>query len=455
MYEQHGNFNTGIVTGAGVDTESLVLALQPQSTISLTLTDESGDPVERASVRLFRKSTDAGDNRPTTGPGGNTDDLGHFHSQPLAPGTYYVVIAQAAPWYAVHPMPPQGDQQQRFSFVDSIQSGLDVAYPITYYPGVTDSSGATPITLRGGESAELSMQLRAEPAFTLTLPALPRPDNPQSRRPIAMPQLSTTVFGQPEFVNMQQYQDPEHIVITGLPPGDYSLRQGTGPQNEGPTAAVRITDHSISADLANQSQSAHVTAEIRAVNGSRVSRPSQVLLLRNRAVYRRVVVDLGGTASFDIEPGDYTLGVQGGSRSLHLRQVFEHEQPVAGNRVHLAAGAQASYVLSVIPGDHTVSGVVQRDAKPAAGVFVLLIPTSDLAAPETFYRDQSDLDGSFQLRGIASGEYTLFAVQHGWELDWHKKSTYDRYLPHAIPVHVADDAAPVQKLPGPIPAQPQ
>jgi len=37
-------------------------------------------------------------------------------------------------------------------------------------------------------------------------------------------------------------------------------------------------------------------------------------------------------------------------------------------------------------------------------------------------------------------------VQHGWELDWHKKATYDRYLEHATTVHVPESADEVMKL---------
>jgi len=457
-YEEHGIYNTGIVTGAGVDTESLVLTLQPQSTISLTITDESGEPVERASVHLFRQSPDAGDDHPITVGSGNTDDLGRYHSAPLPPGTYFIAV-QATPWYAVHPMRLDSEPQSSVGFVDSIQPGLDVAYPITYYPGATDSSRASPINVHGGDAVELSMQLRAEPAFTVTLPA-PTPvfqEGPRNRNvPPPQPtftQITTTIFGQTQFMPVQQYQNGDHMIVSGVPAGDYILRQNGPGGNEGPSSPVRITDHSISADAPSQSSSAHVNAELKAVDGTRVSRPTQVVLLKNREVYRRVTVDQRGVASFDIEPGDYTLSVQGGSRSLQLRQVLEHDQPVAGNRVHLAAGAQASYVLSVVPGDHTVRGVVQRDGKPAAGVFVLLIPTGDLGAPETFYRDQTDLDGSFQLRGIAAGDYTLFAVQHGWELDWHKKATYQNYLAHAVRVHIGDGAAGIPKLPEPVPAQ--
>lgn len=448
-YEQHGNFNTGIVTGAGVNTESLVLALEPQSTISVRVTDESGDPVERAQVRLFRKSLDAGSERPVPAQGGTTNDQGRWESPGLMPGEYYVVV-QATPWYAVHPM--QTQPQVPVGVVESIQPALDVAYPITYYPAATEESGATPVEVRGGGTVELSMQLRPEPALSISVPA-PAPVNPDQMRNGAPPpvpmftQVTTKVFGQVQFVQAMQSQNGDRMLIGGLAPGQYDLQRArANGGDEGPVATVRLTDHSIAADPENDSSGVHVTAELRAVDGSRVGRPTQLLVMRNGEVYRRVTVDQRGAASFDIEPGDYRFDVEGGARSLNVRQVLVNEKPVAGNRVHVAAGGTTAYVVEVVPGSHTLQGVVQRDGKPVASVFVLMIPTADLKDPQTFYRDQSDLDGSFQLRGIAPGDYTLFAVQHGWEVDWHKAATYDAYREHATPVHVGDTAGAVVKV---------
>src|SRR5579859_7443725 len=47
-YDAHEQYSTAIVTGAGLDTEHLVLRLAPSAVISGMVLDESGDPVRRA-----------------------------------------------------------------------------------------------------------------------------------------------------------------------------------------------------------------------------------------------------------------------------------------------------------------------------------------------------------------------------------------------------------------------
>ncbi|HKN16948.1 MAG TPA: carboxypeptidase-like regulatory domain-containing protein, partial [Candidatus Sulfotelmatobacter sp.] len=52
-YDQHDEFSTAIVTGAGIDTEHLVLRLAPDAVIAGKVLDEAGDPVRRATVTLY------------------------------------------------------------------------------------------------------------------------------------------------------------------------------------------------------------------------------------------------------------------------------------------------------------------------------------------------------------------------------------------------------------------
>src|SRR5258708_36353022 len=49
-YEQHDQFSTAIVTGAGLDTESLVLRLAPHALIPGKMLDEVAAPVRHATV---------------------------------------------------------------------------------------------------------------------------------------------------------------------------------------------------------------------------------------------------------------------------------------------------------------------------------------------------------------------------------------------------------------------
>src|SRR5882724_5291534 len=59
-YEQHENFWTGIVTGAGLDTENLVLRLPPAAAIVGKVLDDAGEPVRETAVTVYREDHNAG-----------------------------------------------------------------------------------------------------------------------------------------------------------------------------------------------------------------------------------------------------------------------------------------------------------------------------------------------------------------------------------------------------------
>src|SRR5580704_1920880 len=55
-FEQHGRLSTAIVTGDNLDTTGIVLTLPAMASIFGTITEDSGDPVPRAQLHLFRQS---------------------------------------------------------------------------------------------------------------------------------------------------------------------------------------------------------------------------------------------------------------------------------------------------------------------------------------------------------------------------------------------------------------
>jgi Carboxypeptidase regulatory-like domain len=126
-YEQHGQFSTAIVTGAGLDTENLILRLQPDATISGKVLDESGEPVREANVRLYRANHGLGVSQIMGFGATSTDDQGSYEFPELIPGVYFVSAA-ATPWYAIHG-PSQALSTQAVVAVDP---SLDVCYPTTY-----------------------------------------------------------------------------------------------------------------------------------------------------------------------------------------------------------------------------------------------------------------------------------------------------------------------------------
>jgi hypothetical protein len=133
-YEQHEQFSTAIVTGAGLDTEHLALRLAPFAVLSGKALDESGDPVRNAMVSLFVEDRRAGVGRIQRIRSDRTDDQGTYEFAPLDAGTYFLSVL-ATPWYAVHST--SSLQLGAGNTPASLDQSLDVAYAVTYYKDAT------------------------------------------------------------------------------------------------------------------------------------------------------------------------------------------------------------------------------------------------------------------------------------------------------------------------------
>jgi uncharacterized GH25 family protein len=126
-YDQHDQFNTAIVTGAGLDTETLTLRLAPDAVITGKVLDEAGDPVRHAMVTLYHVDHSSGVDEIHPSRAAQTDDQGTYEVTPLLPGTYYM-SANAKPWYAIHPNLAQGgsESDRQAATVSTVDRSLDV-----------------------------------------------------------------------------------------------------------------------------------------------------------------------------------------------------------------------------------------------------------------------------------------------------------------------------------------
>jgi len=52
-------------------------------------------------------------------------------------------------------------------------------------------------------------------------------------------------------------------------------------------------------------------------------------------------------------------------------------------------------------------------------------------------RDQSDSDGTFSLRHVVPGTYTVVAVADGWDLDWQNPAVANAYAAGGTKVQAA------------------
>ena len=77
------------------------------------------------------------------------------------------------------------------------------------------------------------------------------------------------------------------------------------------------------------------------------------------------------------------------------------------------------------------------------------------ANAELFRRDQSDSDGSFSLNTVIPGEYTIVAIENGWDLNWSQPGVIAHYLPQGRKIVVPSTAQEPVRLSEPVEVQPR
>ena len=116
----------------------------------------------------------------------------------------------------------------------------------------------------------------------------------------------------------------------------------------------------------------------------------------------------------------------------------------------IAAGSTASISVTATAGSIVVQGITKRAGKPFAGAMVVLVPKDVEGNRDLFRRDQSDLDGTFSLRDVTPGKYTLVAIENGWDLDWSQAEVIAVYARHGRAMEVTDTPGKPLRLDEPI-----
>jgi hypothetical protein len=461
MYLQHEFYTTAVLVGPSLNSENLVFPLPLEGVISGEVTDEAGDPVHDARMLLFRESTGDGKLVKQFAQQQNTNDEGRYWFGNLARGTYYLAVL-AEPWYAQYarnyhessgnsPTTPQSDQDS---------PNLDLVYPITYYPNATDGSGASPIRVEAGGSAQADMRLVPVPALHMSLEV--DGGGPQTHTMILVRQKILGVYeetqgGRTWQVNSRrtpeeeggggdQPSGPQIIELGGLRPGPMAVELMTG-EIKGrwrPTLSKSVPVNP--SDEQTVDMRGIAAAPDAVVSGNvklerEAALPQGVfMLLRDSAKGATYRADPGADGSFKFspetfEPGAYVISAVGPG-GIAVRSISATGAKVNGNKIEVTGGGDVQLIVTLARGvNGRVKGIVERDGRPTAGMMVVLVP-EDLQNLDDYRRDQSDSDGSFSLNQVRPGKYTVIAVSD-WELEWAKPEVIRKYLAGGTSVEVA------------------
>jgi hypothetical protein len=448
FYDEHDEFNSAIVTGPDQDTGHLTFRLTPGSVLRGVVTADGGDPVQGARVLLFLKPRGHNpDDRIVQVNTDATDDTGAYEFNNLAPGDYLVAV-QAVPWYALH----HAGSDARPKPASDPSAALDVAYPVTYFDSTDDEAAATPIVLTGGSREQADIVLHVVPALHLSMP-LSR--NPQDQRISPPSAIRQSIFGtqlpSDYFVSWAAARQGV-IEFTGMAPGRYELALDNPPRTMELDAT---TSQQLDPTLGTPTLT--VAGTLQTSSGS--PPPDQAILtlesvdgIQHRNPVQTTAVKGAFTFPSSVPPGAWQLEVVGAGASLPVASISVAGRAHAGNLLTVR-DRPLSVVVTVSLGASRVQGFARKDGKGLAGAMIILAPRNAAAFRSLVRRDQSDSDGSFSLRDVVPGQYTLVAIEDAWELDWARPEVLARYLPSGIPVTVTDGSGKVVRISEPVPVQ--
>jgi uncharacterized protein (DUF2141 family) len=452
-YEQHEQFSTAIVTGQEFSTENLVLHLTPMAFIAGRVSDEFGDPIRSASVVLYFENHGGGMSRITRYTTTTSDDSGFYDFSLLRPGKYYISVT-AKPWYAIHPATAPDAANGP---TPQVSPALDVAYPTTYYNGATEADSATPIEVKGGDRLEVDVHLNPVPALHLIFRV--SSDGPGQSPGFMMPVLEKHVFDSVALVQTEGMTPvaPGVFELTGVPSGRYTVRVKNSDSGQLEQAAdVDLVRNGQDLNESRGETLGSLKLSIRMPGDQALPKQYGVGLQDSR---RRMVAykqgDPTGQFSFeDLAPGKYAILVGSQTKPYSVVRTSSPSGDSWGHDVIIAAGAAAEVTASLSAGIVSIEGVVLKKDKKVAGVMVALVPNEAVAHIDLFRRDQSDFDGTFVLRGVIPGSYTIVAVEDAWGLEWLQPSVLARYVQHGQSLSIGDFMNGTVHLPDPIEVQP-
>jgi hypothetical protein len=401
---------------AGQSLEDLLFRMLPTAVISGRVTDEDGDPLSE--VRVIAQKKRPGKNAREGVATVGTNDLGEFRLSGLFPGQYWIVAI---------PPPDFRDYEQPKKTPSpgtSTEDQPDMRYLTTYYPGTFDAIQASTVTLKAGDEMPVNLVLAPAPAYKIRGFVTGIPSNQK---------VSVEVFSKAgDSIHAAEVGPDGQFEVRGLGPGSYMIGASSGSDAQLLTARQSISI--VAADVEGVrltpvpsfTLSGHLRADDRTVGEltqfTANLRPADQLedpgvFMGSEFFGTNAPVDrLGNLEWKNVNPGNYIVQIYGGgSHGFYLKSVTLGGRDVATG---FSASGPATLELQVSTRGGIIAGTVVEKEKdvdddhPVPNATVVAVPEEKFRKlPDRSFVGSTDQHGTFTMRDVAPGNYTLFAWQ--------------------------------------------
>jgi len=391
--------------------QDLTLALSPAAIIAGRVVDELGEPLPNVKIQPFRYVGGQAE-RQLAPMGGSvsTDDQGAYRMFGLEAGRYYLSAAHSVGAGLI------GEPGRGSMALGGMMSVPDEGYAPVFYPGVAEPSQAGAIQLHAGEERR-GVDFRLTPVRSVRVRGRV---NPVPARPWAV-----VVFLAPRgewgaATFSMGPQPPTHVdskgafEIRGVLPGAYTLaamwnREGNPFWGIMPLEAGAANIDGLELTLKPAAElKGRVRFDGQSPPGSNLtSLIVRVTPVRGAAFGGPSASQVDAEGSFKIHnmlEGDYRVTIGPLAGDVYLKAV-KYAGVDAISKPITVGEAPGALELVLAAGGGRVEGVVTDDGKPTAGALVVV----ELGGHDPGKLAQTDRSGRFSVRGLAPGDYTVYA----------------------------------------------
>jgi protocatechuate 3,4-dioxygenase beta subunit len=408
---------TSLSLEAGQEIKGIRLELEPQGTIAGRVLGVDRDPLSNVVVMALRR--EGGKRQLALATRVYTNDLGEFRLYGLRPGRYYLSAVYRGE------LPTSSGVLQAVESQSEPDARQD-AYAPTYYPHAVRLMDAEPLrVMPGGLLAGMDFELStAHPVRVSGRVLIPGARVDRNVKLSLVPRDSSIMA---RFFPRQKVDfEPStgEFELRNVTPGEYVLSADwlNGTRRYRARTPVDIDKTDLRGVTLRLVPPLEVSGQVRVegANNLDLSVLGVSLSLREPEAIasggRGTVHANGSFTIANVLPEHYTVSVSGLKDDYYLKSVYLGTAELSPSDVDLSRGAAGVLELVASPAGGRIEGVVldEKQQPVAAATVALIAPAAEANDPyrnQPYKRVATDHDGRFTLRGIAPGNYRLFASE--------------------------------------------
>jgi Carboxypeptidase regulatory-like domain len=476
---------TPLQLGDGEQLKGVDFHLPRGGVISGRVTDEDGEPVPGAMVRILRYQYLQGDRRLTPAGTAQTDDRGQYRVWGLLPGDYYVNALTRLPGFGGRafgpgaapggpggggrggrggPSGPGGDVGAMVAAVAggnvaALFGGGDdqdaVNYAPTYYPSATSVNDARAVTVGvSQEVADINVGLQLVRTARIAGRVVNPDGTPSTNGNVnLMADGASGAAGRIGMTYGGRILRDGSFTIANVPPGRYMLR-ARGDTSDTPlfgTMALSVDGSDMGDVAVVLSAGATITGTVTFQPGSnpapeitqvRIGAPSTDQTAFGPQANARVDKD-GRFTLTGVSTGPHLIRPNGNTRGWMLKSVAMDGRDVTDTPIDVRAGQTLTNVAVVFTDKLTeVNGTITTQSGTPVPDYTVLAFATDPALWRPQARQimttRPDQTGKYRIRGLPPGDYYIAPVDPAEQGEWFDPTYLDAHRAGAARVTLAE-----------------